>query len=80
MNQHQEEIRHNAAKAFIESLSQLRATLQTPGNEPIQPATSEPLVSHSTSTSAFDMDSFEQAVADIEEFIEKRQINQGETE
>ncbi|MBW4692497.1 MAG: hypothetical protein KME27_12110 [Lyngbya sp. HA4199-MV5] len=75
MNQRQQNLRYAAARAFIESLDQLQETLQPSEAQPVAPTAPEK-GSHRAETSPadpFDLNSFEQAVADIEEFIQKRQ-------
>lgn len=71
MDQHQRELRHAAARAFMESLDQLQDTLQTPHNQSAQPTTRQ-RESKASPSLQFDLNTFEQAVADIEEFIESR--------
>lgn len=68
MNQHQQELRRAAAKAFIESLDQLHESLQTSDSSANQPQ-NNPSPSSNSNAPKFDLSSFEQAVADIEEFI-----------
>lgn len=71
MDQRQQQLRHAAAKAFIESLDQLHETLQTADRQPVQ------LQKHTASEpdtrplDKFDLSSFEQAAADIEQFMER---------
>ena len=88
MNQRQQNLRYAAARAFIESLDQLQETLQPSEAQPVAPTAPEkanyrkPEVAPSD---LFDLSSFEQAVADIEEFIQKRQqgeesVEHGESE
>ena len=77
MNQRQQEMRHAAARAFIESLDQLHETLQSPANDSPPPELNGQLASNSNNS--FDLNSFEQAVADIEEFIENQQTGRGES-
>lgn len=75
MNQRQQNLRYAAARAFIESLDQLQETLQ-PVDPPVPPPVPETDNHRHADTSLadqFDLNSFEQAVADIEEFIQKRQ-------
>ncbi len=72
MNQRQQNLRHAAAQAFIESLDQLQETLQTPEHSPVQPQKDGHLPAKAHPEAEFDLESFEQAVADIEEFIEKQ--------
>ncbi|MBW4580208.1 MAG: hypothetical protein KME42_11620 [Tildeniella nuda ZEHNDER 1965/U140] len=75
MNQRQQNLRYAAARAFIESLDQLQETLQ-PADQTLPPPLPEPNQQRNINaslTEQFDLNSFEQAVADIEEFIQKRQ-------
>ncbi len=76
MDQHQRDLRSAATRAFMESLSQLQETLQT-AEEQAEPATAspEPTEPNQSETDiSFDLDNLEQAIADIEEFIQaKRQ-------
>ncbi|PSB25994.1 hypothetical protein [Stenomitos frigidus] len=75
MNQRQQNLRYAAARAFIESLDQLQETLQ-PADEVVSPMAPEHNNPSSTNASVedqFDLNSLEQAVADIEQFIQKRQ-------
>ncbi|XHX78607.1 MAG: hypothetical protein RBJ76_01345 [Stenomitos frigidus ULC029] len=77
MNQRQHDPRYAANRAFAESLNQLQKTLQSTDAKAVQslkPDHNEPDSANSTS---FDLSSFEQAVADIEAFMETRQ-QQGE--
>lgn len=60
MNQHQRELRRAAAQAFMRSLDKLQETLGAPINE--SPEKPDP-----------NADAFEQAVADIEQFIQTQQ-------
>jgi hypothetical protein len=77
MNQPQRELRRAAAQAFMESLEQLQTTLQSSENPPrklvVQPPSgfSKP----EAAPTAFDLHSFEQAVADIEQFIERNKAD-----
>ncbi|QZZ21836.1 hypothetical protein J5X98_05205 [Leptothermofonsia sichuanensis E412] len=71
MDQRQQELRHAAARAFMESLDQLQDTLQTPHNQAAQLTPHQREAKPSASVQ-FDLNTFEQAVADIEEFIERR--------
>jgi len=86
MDQQQRDLRRAAAQAFMQSLEQLQETLQPVDDQmpqpkvqqtskatvqPVKAVPVEPEVAH---PSAFDLSSLEQAVADIEEFIQaKRQ-------
>jgi hypothetical protein len=77
MEQHQNELRRAAARAFAESLDQLQKTLQAEGRPlttaPTQPEAAPPVSNsnHSTPTRPALAD-WEAAVADIEQFIEAR--------
>ncbi len=78
MEQHQNELRRAAARAFAESLDQLQKTLQADGKPPTtaqtQPEKAAP-VSNSNSNSTPTrpaLADWEAAVADIEQFIEAR--------
>ena len=76
MNQRQQNVRYAAARAFIESLDQLQETLQPVDIQPALPAVPENDNQNRADASLadpFDLNSFEQAVADIEQFIQKRQ-------
>lgn len=76
MNQRQQNLRYAAARAFIESLDQLQETLQPSEAQPVVPtaAGKDPHRRADTSPAdPFDLSSFEQAVADIEAFIQTRQ-------
>lgn len=72
MNQRQHNPRYAADRAFIESLNQLQKTLQPtepPAVQPMPPANG----SNDGAPDPFDLSNFEQAVADIEAFIQTRQ-------
>jgi hypothetical protein len=77
MNQPQRELRRAAAQSFMESLEQLQTTLQASENPPskliVQP--SKELPQPEVKPANFDLHSFEQAVADIEQFIERNKGN-----
>jgi hypothetical protein len=80
MGQPQQDIRRAAAEAFKQSLDQLQHTLestqepsksrQTPCPEP----TPKPVTDRAVQ---FDLSVWEEAIADIEEFIQQRQTEQG---
>lgn len=74
MDQHQRDLRSAATRAFMESLSQLQETLQTAEDQPVTPAPPvEPApASRLEADPGFDLDNLEQAIADIEEFIQAR--------
>lgn len=74
MDQCQQELRRAAAKAFRESLDQLEETFQ-PAQPPANSVRKQP--QSDSPAACFDMESFEQAVADIEQFIQ--QPNQRES-
>ena len=76
MNQQQRNLRHAAAEAFIESLDQLQQTLQSTDSQTALPPRSAPVKRPEPTPPAsaqFDLGSFEQAVADIEQFIQANQ-------
>ncbi len=75
MNQRQQNLRHAAAKAFVESLDQLQETLQPSEAQPVLPTAPEndKLNCVDAPSDQSDWSSFEQAVADIETFMQKRQ-------
>lgn len=76
MNQQQRNLRHAAAEAFIESLDQLQQTLQSADAQSVSPTRVTPAKWTEPANSAsvqFDLGSFEQAVADIEQFIQASQ-------
>ncbi|HIK19072.1 MAG TPA: hypothetical protein IGS53_27830 [Leptolyngbyaceae cyanobacterium M33_DOE_097] len=78
MEQHRE-LRQAATKAFQESLDQLQETLEaeetnrqtTRATATNQPA--KPVKPPQKASAGFDMKSFEQAVADIDQFFERQQ-------
>ena len=72
MDQQQQELRHSAAKAFIESLDQLHEALQTADCESTPSQNGSVGQPETHSSLQFDLDSFEQAIADIEQFIETK--------
>ncbi|MBD2020784.1 hypothetical protein H6F43_11380 [Leptolyngbya sp. FACHB-36] len=71
MEQYSQEQRRTAARAFIESLDQLQQTLQ-PSNASEQPVSRQTEAHEAAGSTSFDLGSFERAVADIEQFIERR--------
>lgn len=79
MNQRQQNLRYAAARAFMESLDQLQETLQPSEAQPTPTAPEQ--VDHrrgdAASSDPFDLSSFEQAVADIEAFIQQKQGGEG---
>jgi len=80
MEQHIE-LRQAATKAFHESLDQLQETLEAQeSNHPTAKATTpnqpaKPVKPAPKPSVGFDMKSFEQAVADIDQFFERQQRN-----
>ncbi len=79
MGQPQYEIRRAAAEAFKQSLDQLQQTLEST-QEPSKPhpPRREPAPQPTTDRSAkFDLSAWEEAIADIEQFIQQRQAEQG---
>jgi len=71
INRHQRELRRTAARAFVESLDQLQESLQPEGQVSAEPGISS--ASSRPEQFRFDLKTFEQAVADIEDYIEKQQ-------
>ena len=77
MDQRQRELRHAAAQAFMESLDQLQGTLQATDPRPLKselgsgssPANS-PTRFREAPSARLDPVAFEQAAADIEQFIQ----------
>lgn len=78
MDQCQQDLRRAAARAFVESLEQLHETFQKPDEHPAK-AENHPLAPPPppVSSSCFDLNSFEQAVADIEQFMNQKDALQG---
>ncbi len=75
MEQRQQDPRQEAARAFHESLDQLHEALHAePSPNPPPEARSPSQVSASSANqpTSFDLDSFAQAVADIEQFLEQQ--------
>lgn len=75
MDQHQRELRRAAAEAFFESLDKLQETLCT-DDQPIQvapEANKEVSKSDHESSSETSLESLEQAVADIEQFMQAKE-------
>ncbi len=80
MGQQQQEVRRAAAEAFIESLEQLQQTFAPedktaiPTIDQYEPDQPEDLADQSSNhtLSDFDLSSFEEAIADLEQFIEQR--------
>jgi hypothetical protein len=71
-NQHQQELRRAAAKAFMRSLDELHDSLQKSDSKVVQPPRTNGNEPNSSTSLHFDLNTFEQAVADIEEFIERQ--------
>lgn len=74
MDQCQQDLRRDAARAFMESLEQLHETFQKP-EEPPGKAENHPFAPPAPpppSSQYFDLNSFEQAVADIEQFMNQK--------
>lgn len=69
MNLHQQE-RLAAARAFDEAIDQLYTVLQS--DRPAEPANPELQPPTENSVASFDLNSFEQAAADIEQFIQAK--------
>ncbi len=80
MSQRQQNLRYAAARAFMESLDQLQETLQSTddrsGQASTPPPGNEPPPTKTASAEAFDLSSFEQAVADIDAFIQRQHDEQ----
>ncbi|UBF24586.1 hypothetical protein K9N68_23285 [Kovacikia minuta CCNUW1] len=80
INQHQQELRRAAAKEFIEALDQLQERLQftdgQPGVQSIAPPNPQPAKPEPQEPLQFDLHAFEQAVADIEEYIQQKQAGE----
>ncbi len=80
MDHHQHNPRYAAARAFMESLDQLQDTLQPADSQsvppPVLPTDSQPSQADVSASDQFDLSSFEQAVADIEQFMQTRQEDQ----
>ncbi len=78
MGQPQHEIRRAAAEAFKQSLDQLQQTLESP-QELSQSHFSRPEPAAQTPSdrpTKFDLGVWEEAIADIEQFIQQRQAEQ----
>ena len=75
MSQRQQNLRYAATRAFMESLDQLQETLQ-PADQSAPSTASENGSDRNADAplaDPFDLSSLEQAVADIEQFMQKRQ-------
>lgn len=79
MDQSQRELRRSAADAFMESLDQLENSLQFRETETAQP-TSPPMpnIQPKDPDSKIDVKALEDAAADIEQFIQSREIQSRE--
>jgi len=79
MEQHQNELRRAAARAFAESLDQLQKTLQAESKPavvtPAQAENPAPVTSSNSGPTRPALAEWEAAVADIEQFIETRQLD-----
>lgn len=75
MDQHQRELRRASAKAFLESLDQLNETLHAPAPTP-KPIPARPTPAPSspkkTKPRQFTLAELEDALADIEQFMENK--------
>ncbi len=81
MEQRQQDPRQAAARAFHEALDQLHETLHAEASPAAPPEVFTPSqenVSSASQPTSFDLDSFAQAVADIEQFLEQQ--SQGQTD
>lgn len=79
MDHDQHNPRYAAARAFMESLNQLQETLQPADSQsvpPVLPTDSQPSQADVSAPDQFDLSSFEQAVADIEQFMQMREEDQ----
>lgn len=87
MYQSQEELRRAAAKAFMESLDQLESSLTADDSSaPIMPSAGTPHVAPAnqptpsvkkTDVQPISVEALEEAVADIEQFMQERQKTEG---
>lgn len=69
----QREVRRAAAQAFMESLEQLQQTLESANEKPNAPRSSSSRPTEVTAKSAsFDLNSWEEAIADIDQFINQQ--------
>ena len=69
----QRDPRYTANRAFVESLNQLQKTLQSADTQAIQSTEPDNKSSDSANSALSDLSSLEQAVADIEAFMERQQ-------
>ncbi len=78
MGQPQQEVRQAAAEAFKQSLDQLQQSLESTQQSPKPHSPSlhspKPKIERSAK---FDLNVWEDAIADIEQFIQQRQAEQG---
>jgi hypothetical protein len=80
LDQDQRELRRAAAKDFIEALDQLQERLQSADSQPVRPVKTpapKPVEPEMSQALPFDLHAFEQAVADIEEYIQQKQTADG---
>lgn len=72
MNQ-QQEARRAAAQAFFESLEHLQQSLESADNAPQEPTTSanHPPESPGSEATAISMNAWEEAIADIDQFMQE---------
>uniref|UniRef100_A0A832H6H6 Uncharacterized protein n=1 Tax=Oscillatoriales cyanobacterium SpSt-402 TaxID=2282168 RepID=A0A832H6H6_9CYAN len=70
----QREVRRAAAQAFMESLEQLEQTLESADEKPKTPrsSSSRPTEVAAKSVAQFDLNSWEEAIADIDQFINQQ--------
>ncbi|EKQ70580.1 hypothetical protein OsccyDRAFT_0878 [Leptolyngbyaceae cyanobacterium JSC-12] len=70
----QREVRRAAAQAFMESLEQLQQTLESADDKPktSHPSGSRPSEVAAKPATQFDLNSWEDAIADIEQFISQQ--------
>ena len=77
MDQQQQELRRAAARAFLDSLDQLQETLKPVNGQAapaiVQPEAKKQKLPNSGSRTPIDLSSFEQAAADIEQFMMNRE-------
>jgi hypothetical protein len=80
MGQPQQEIRRAALEAFKQSLEQLQQTLEGSSQElptlSQSTGTNNPREASSNPSMSFDLHVWEEAIADIEQFIQQRQTEQ----
>lgn len=73
MDQQQQKLRSAATRAFMESLDHLEQALQETASMPETPAAPPKQIQPPSPDAEFDLSSFEQAAADIEQFMQARQ-------